>query len=86
LITVDDSSSVKLWDLTTSNLIAEETNISKGLLATCALDPIEGKFFACAGMDAKVHIFQFNTEIKKKRKANDPSIKLMIKKCELSGH
>jgi hypothetical protein len=38
-------------------LIAEEKKISNGLMATCAVDPIEGRFIACGGMDAKVHIF-----------------------------
>ena len=53
-------------------------------MATCAVDPIEGRFIACGGMDAKVHIFQINTDTKKEK--NDQTIKLISKKHEFSGH
>ena len=46
-------------------------------MATCAVDPIEGRFIACGGMDAKVHVFQINTDARNKKEKNDLTIKLI---------
>ncbi len=65
---------MKVWDYTKGQLLAEEQNISKGLMATCAIDPVEGKFSACGGMDGKIHVYYFNENNKKLK---DNTIKLI---------
>jgi hypothetical protein len=37
-VTVDDASSLKLWDSDKGQLLHEESRISKGSLNTCAID------------------------------------------------
>mmetsp|Transcript_17497 Transcript_17497/g.29463 ORF Transcript_17497/g.29463 Transcript_17497/m.29463 type:complete len:274 (+) Transcript_17497:415-1236(+) len=83
-VTVDDLSSLKIWDLDSGQLMAEESQISKGLLSTCAIDPIEGKLVACGGIDGKVHVYHLNLE--QKKKMNDKTLKVIVKRHEFSGH
>lgn len=81
-ITVDDSAQMRLWDAKRGVMIAEEPRFSNGLLATCAIEPSEGRIVACGGIDGKVHLFQVNKETRK----NDHTIKMIQKQAEFNGH
>lgn len=87
-VTVDESSHLKLWEtnsaFNTVSIKASEGPISNGAMATCAIDPIEGKFVACGGIDGKLHIFQL--VLNQNSKANDKTMKNIHRQIEFSGH
>ena len=56
-VTVDDASSLKLWDANKSQLLHDESKISKGSLNTCAIDD-DGNLVACGDLHGKIHIYQ----------------------------
>lgn len=72
---MDDLSSLKVWDLKNCSIIAEENQVSKGLLSATAIDPVDGKMVACGGIDGKVYVFQLNLD--QSKNANDKTIKLI---------
>lgn len=87
MVTVDDKSSLRLWDWTRQVMLEEEAKISKGTMATVCIDPLEGRFIACGGIDGKIHIYQFmDTHKFDKKPLKDATLKLIGKSYEFSGH
>ena len=87
MLTVDEKSSLRLWDINRQVMLEEEAKISKGLMATVCIDPIEGRFFACGGIDGKIHVYQFTaTPNLSKKSLKDQTVKLIGKSYEFSGH
>ena len=88
-VTVDESSHLKLWETNSAfnsvSIKSSEGPISNGAMATCAIDPIEGKFVACGGIDGKLHIYQLVLN-HPNAKANDKTMKHIHKSLEFSGH
>ena len=86
MVTVDEKSSLKLWDWQQQTVLEEESGISKGLLATCSIDPCEGRFVACGGIDGKIHVYNFMENTNFKKKKVDQTLKVLSKSYEFSGH
>lgn len=79
-VTVDDMSRVSLWSAKTGKKIVSET-ASNGLLMTATIEPRNGKFLICGGIDTKLHLYEINKVVAKRENA-----KLMTKMREFTGH
>ena len=67
-VSVDDGATLKVWDSTNGNLVAEEPRFSNGSMQTCCIDPVDGRLVGCGGLDGKIHIYYLNDITKKEDK------------------
>ena len=67
LISVDDSGRLTHWDASTNQIISL-IEASKTWLISVDIEKIEGKKVASGTLDAKLLIFEINTQVKKKEK------------------